>query len=96
MHLALALVETGMRNSRLEELHAGISPGTAVGDYSDIKVVTPDGEIPWLRVSRIDDEEMKSLMIEVVDRVYAILTHPDAFGRLMGASRWDRPKLSPR
>jgi hypothetical protein len=46
-------------------------------------------------VSRIDDEEMKSLMIEVVDRIYTILTHPDAFGRLMGASRWDIPKLSP-
>jgi hypothetical protein len=93
--LALVLVETGMRNSRLEALHAGISPDSAVGDYSDVKVVTPYGEIPWSRVSRLDDEEMKALMTEVVDRVYTILTYPDASWRLVGAARWDKPKLSP-
>jgi hypothetical protein len=93
--LALVLVETGMRNSRLEDLHAGISPDSAIGDYSDVKVVTPYGEIPWSRVSRLDDEEMKALMMEVVDRVYTILTHPDASWRLIGAARWDKPKLSP-
>ncbi|WP_205685432.1 hypothetical protein [Caulobacter zeae] len=82
--LALALVETGFRNSRLEELHAGVSPDTAVGDYSDVKVVTPYGEIAWSRVSRLDDEEMKALMIEVVDRVYTMLTHPEPFMRLAG------------
>lgn len=47
--LALALVETCVRNSRLEELHTGISPDSAVGDYSDVKVVTPYGDIPWAR-----------------------------------------------
>lgn len=93
--LALALVETGFRNSRLEELHAGVSPQTAVGDYSDVKVVTPYGEIAWSEVSRIDDEEMKGLMIEVVDRIYTMLAHPEPFLRLMGAARWDQPKLDP-
>lgn len=93
--LTLALVEHGMRNSRLEELHAGISPSSAVGDYSDVKVVTPYGEIPWSRVSRLCDEEMKALMIEVVDRVYTILTHPEPFSRPLSASRWNRPKLDP-
>lgn len=93
--LALVLVETGMRNSRLEELHAGVSPSSAVGDYSDVKVVTPYGDIAWSQVSRLDDEEMKALMIEVVDRVYTILSHPDAFSRLLAAGRWNKPQLDP-
>ncbi|GEM_PF-502163 len=92
---ALMLAETGVRNSALEELHMGVSPETAVGDYSDVKVVTPYGEIPWSQLSRIDDEEMKGLMIQVVDRLYTILSHPDAFTRLMGAGRWNRPQLHP-
>jgi hypothetical protein len=35
------------RNSKLEELHIGKSPISETGDYSDVKVVTPSGEIPW-------------------------------------------------
>lgn len=93
--LALVLVETGLRGSRLEELHAGVSPSSAIGDYSDVKVVTPYGEIAWSRLSRLDNEEMKALMIEVVDRVYTILNYPDAFSRLLAAGRWNKPKLSP-
>ncbi|WP_299006338.1 hypothetical protein [uncultured Caulobacter sp.] len=93
--LALALVETAVRNSRLEELHAGVSPESAVGDYSDVTVVTPYGEIPWARLSRLDDAEMKALMIEVVDRVYTVLTHPEPFMTLMGARAWNQPALDP-
>lgn len=92
---ALNLVETGMRNSRLEDLHAGVFPTSAIGDYSDVKVVTPDGEIPWTQVSRIDDLEMKALMIEVVNRVYTMLTHPEPFSRLLAAGHWDPPALNP-
>ena len=91
----LALVETAVRNSRLEELHTGISPESATGDYSDVKVVTPYGDIPWARLSRLDDEEMKALMSEVVDRVYTVLTHPEPFMMLMGAQSWNRPALDP-
>ena len=91
--LTLILVESGIRNSRLEELHAGISPSSAVGDYSDVKVVTPYGEIPWSEVSRLCDAEMKALMIEVVNRVYTILTYPEAFTELTGAKRWNVPEL---
>ncbi|HWU15756.1 MAG TPA: hypothetical protein VN157_17295, partial [Caulobacter sp.] len=93
--LTLAIVETGVRNSRLEELHTGISPETAVGDYSDVKVVTPYGEIPWAKVSRLCDAEMKDWMIEVVDRVYTLLAHPEPFLRLMGARAWNKPVLDP-
>jgi hypothetical protein len=55
------------RNTKLEDLHAGTSPSSKTGDYSDVKVVTPYGEIPWNQVSRFNDDEMKELMIDVVN-----------------------------
>ncbi len=93
--LTLALVEKGFRNSGLEELHTGVSPATAVGDYSDVKVVTPYGQIAWADVARLDDAEMKALMIEVVDRVFTILRHPEPFLAPMAAQHWNRPSLVP-
>jgi len=56
------------RNSKLEDLHTGTSPSSKTGDYSDVKVVTPYGEIPWNNLSRLNDDEMKELMIDVVNR----------------------------
>jgi hypothetical protein len=93
--LTLALVEKGFRNSGLEELHTGVSPATAVGDYSDVKVITPYGEIAWADLARLDDAEMKALMIEVVDRVFTILRHPEPFLAPMAAQHWNRPSLDP-
>jgi len=42
-----------VRNTCLEDIHAGITPSSQAGDLLDVKVVTPYGEIPWnqLRVS---------------------------------------------
>jgi hypothetical protein len=94
--LTLSLVETCIRNTRLEALHAGRTPRSAIGDYSDVVVLTPDGEIPWTELSRISDEEMKALMIECVDRVFTWLTYPDAMVGVATATQgWDRPKLDP-
>jgi len=62
------------RNSKLEDLHAGIYPNSQSGDYSDVKVVTPYGEISWERLGRVSDDEMKVLMIDVVDRCYEFLS----------------------
>jgi hypothetical protein len=62
------------RNTKLEDLHAGIYPNSEVGDYSDVKVVSPFGEIAWNKVSRLSDEEMKGLMIDVVNRCYTFLS----------------------
>jgi len=62
------------RNSTLEDLHAGTYPSSQTGDYSDVKVVTPYGEIWWQRVARFSDDEMKLLMIDVVDRCYEFLS----------------------
>jgi hypothetical protein len=44
--IAQSLVEVCVRNA-LENLHAGIFPSSRTGDYSDVTVVTPYGEIPW-------------------------------------------------
>jgi len=60
----------------LEDLHSGEVPTSESGDYSDVKVITPHGEIPWRDLSRFDNSEMKAMMIDVVnhcDQVLAIL-----------------------
>jgi hypothetical protein len=64
-----------IRNTSLvEEMHSGTFPSSETGDYSDVKVVSPYGEISWNRLSRFCDEEMRDLMILMVDVVYTILT----------------------
>ncbi|MGO4687710.1 hypothetical protein AB4Y68_07125 [Brevundimonas sp. 2YAF1] len=93
--LALAIVETCVRNTGLETLHAGTFPRSAAGDYTDVTVMTPYGEIPWTDVSRISDDEMKALMIEVVDRVFTYLSFPEELAGVRTATgAWDRPRLN--
>jgi len=71
--LAKYMVLECFRNSMLEDLHAGISPSSASGDYSDVNVSSPYGVIPWPKVSRLNDDEMKRLMIDVVNRAYRFI-----------------------
>ena len=64
--LAKLLAVMGVRNNtELENLHCGKSPSSETGDFSDVKVVSPRREIEWNRLSRIDDEEMRSLMLSI-------------------------------
>lgn len=98
-----------VRNSYLEELHSGITPITRAGDYSDVKVIDADGRvIPWNQVSRINQDEMKTLMIGVVNRIYTFLartvqspTEDHEFWRALNrttvpwAKVWDEPKFLP-
>lgn len=49
------------RNSKIEDIHSGTPPLSKTGDYSDVKVVTPFGEIPWNKVSKISQKEMGEL-----------------------------------
>ena len=44
--LSKALLVTCVRNTLLEDLHAGINPSSPTGDHSDMVVVTAYGEIP--------------------------------------------------
>jgi hypothetical protein len=82
-----------VRNTFIEDLHAGIFPDSATGDYSDVKVITPFGEIPWSRLSRISDEEMKKLMIEVVNKLYTVFALEGKVPLQQPPSTWDRPHL---
>ena len=80
--LAKYLVHRCFRNSVLEDLHAGIAPDSKLGDYSDVVVSTPFGEIPWRKLSRFDDAEMKALMIDVVQKAYDFIR--ELFGDAKG------------
>jgi hypothetical protein len=63
-----------VRRGYLEKLHAGLTPVTTAGDYSDVKVIDAEGrEIPWNQVSRINQDEMKTLMTGVVNRIHTFL-----------------------
>ena len=90
-HLTLALVEQCVRNTFLEVLHSGTFPDSQPGDYSDVQVISPYGQIPWTNLSRISDAEMKQLMIEVCNKVFTFLSYPNELDRLGPAARWNTP-----
>lgn len=72
--LAKAMARDCFRNTKLEDYHRGTFPDSNTGDYSDVKVVSPYGEIAWNKLGRLSDEEMKALMIDVVNHCYDFLT----------------------
>jgi len=95
-----------VRRGYLEKLHAGVTPVTRSGDYSDVKVIDAEGrEIPWNLVSRINQDEMKTLMTGVVDRIHTFLvrtlfsaTEDKAFHQALDRAAvpwtkaWDEPQ----
>ena len=98
--LAKSLVLLGMRNTSIENLHAGTEPFSETGDYSDVRVVTPQGEIPWADVSHISNDAMRALMKEAVNKIYTILLRledPAFVERMEEMTRcmtcqWDEPE----
>ena len=97
--LALALALHSVRNTAIERIHEGI-PASKKGDYSDVKVVTPSGQIPWNEVSRITQDEMRELMKEVVNKIYTVLLRqndPAFVERMLKSTKqstymWDAPQ----
>ena len=93
-----------VRNTQLETLHAGLTPITRTGDYSDVFVLDANGRrIPWTEVSRIDEDEMRALMRDIVNRLYTFHLHADepklqaTIERWMGvADKWDAPEIDPK
>jgi len=71
--LAKYLAQQCFRNTILEDLYVGITPDSQIGDYTDVVVRSPYGEIPWPNLSRLNDEEMKALIIDVVNKTYHVL-----------------------
>lgn len=98
-----------VRRGYLEKLHCGITPVTRTGDYSDVRVIDADGTvIPWDQVSRINQDEMKTLMIGVVNRIHTFLartllspTEDHEFWQAVNGTTvpwtkaWDEPKFLP-
>ena len=102
--LAKIMAMLCVRNTQLETLHAGLTPITRTGDYSDVFVLDADGRrIPWTEVSRIDEAEMRALMRDIVNRLYTFHLHSDepklqaTIERWMGvADKWDAPEIDQR
>jgi hypothetical protein len=99
--LAKTLAILCVRNTALEDLHAGITPVSKTGDYSDVVVTNAEGrEIPWTEVSHLDDEAMRALMRQIVNRLYTfhlIADDPDlreTIDRWAAATgAWDDPEI---
>lgn len=99
--LAKLMATICVRNTGIEKLHAGTVPVSHTGDYSDVFITDADGrQIPWPDASHIDDDQMRSLMRQIVDRLYTFhlkaddqefRDHLDRW--LTVAERWDEPKL---
>ena len=102
--LAKIMAMLCVRNTQLETLHAGLTPITRTGDYSDVFVLDADGRrIPWTEVSHIDEAEMRALMRDIVNRLYTFHLHSDepklqaTIERWMGvADKWDAPEIDQR
>ncbi len=91
------------RNTVLEEFHCGKRIQSETGDYTDVTVHTPSDVIPWKDVSRLNDSEMKALMVDVVNCSYKFihdLFDEEKGGQLLlelaerdPAPQWDTPQL---
>ncbi len=90
-----------VRNTMLEDIHAGIVPVSNTGDFTDVVVIDGDGrKIPWRDVSHFDDDAMRDLMRQIVNRLYTFHLKSDdpSFQRLidrweLAARKWDDPNL---
>ena len=62
-----------VRNTKLENIHAGVAPVTKTGAYSDVIVLNAEGRrIPWTDVSHINDDQMLRLMMAIVSMIYTL------------------------
>jgi hypothetical protein len=90
-----------VRNTMIEDIHDGVVPVGKTGDFSDVVVVDATGrKIPWAEVSHFDDEAMRDLMWQIVNRLYTFQLKADdpGFHDLIArwasiATKWDEPEL---
>jgi len=102
--LARTMAMLCVRNTHLETIHAGRTPVTRTGDWSDVTVVDADGNrIPWTDVSHISDDEMRDLMQDIVNRLYTFHLCADdpklqaEIQKWMAvAGKWDEPEIDQR
>jgi hypothetical protein len=102
--LAKSMAMLCVRNSHLETIHAGKTPVTRTGDWSDVTVVDADGNrISWTDVSHISDDQMRDLMRDIVSRLYTFHLCADEPGLqaeverwMTAAGKWEEPKIDQR
>ena len=76
-------------------------PVSKTGDFSDVVVTDAEGrEIPWTEVSHFDDDAMRDLVHQIVNRLYTfqLKTDDPHFQKLIDrwaavAQKWDDPEL---
>ena len=87
--LAKIMAMICIRNTRLEDLHAGVQPVTLTGDYSDVNVIDATGQtIPWRTVSHNDDAQMADLMRDIVNRLFTFHMRRDDLRFRDHLDRW--------
>jgi hypothetical protein len=87
--LAKTMAMLCVRNTRLENIHAGKAPVTRTGEWSDVTVADGDGNrIPWTDVSHINDDEMRDLMRDIVNRLYTFHLCADEPGLQAEIEKW--------
>ncbi len=69
LDLFIEMMVGAARNSELENIHAGKSPISKTGDFSDVFIHTPDRIIPWNNASRITNEEMGPLKDSIRENI---------------------------
>src|SRR6516225_3804107 len=89
--------ESPPKGRYVQDLHAGIVPSSKTGDYTDVQVVSPYGEIAWNRLGRISDEEMKRLSQDIMNRLYTflfyLLTHGEPDRGMPLPTHWSPPHI---
>lgn len=73
MHLAKGIALNCVRNTSIERIHAGRVPEKADPNCTNLFVTDGVSMIPWNEASRITDEEMKELMIEITNKIFTVL-----------------------
>lgn len=99
--LAKIMAMLCVRNTHIENIHAGLTPVTHTGDWSDVTVVDADGRhIPWTDVSHISDDDMRELMRDIVNRFYTFHLCADEPGLQAEIEKWmavaDEPEIDQR
>lgn len=102
--LAKTMAMLCVRNTQLEAIHAGKTPVTKTGDWSDVTVVDADGNhLPWTDVSHFSDDQMRHLMRDIVNRLYTFHLCADEPGLqaeierwMTVAGQWDEPEIDQR
>lgn len=99
--LSKAMAVMCLRNLEvLEGTHRGIPPVSRTGDFSDVVVVDANGRrIPWPEVAHFDDDTMRELMRQVVNKLYTFQAKAedpvflDIVDRCLREARaWDEPE----